>query len=1416
MAGSKYSEYLQISPNYESVVDIGADQRNANLWREYVVGDDMCTAVDRVCMSVRKETTDSAKSFWLHGSYGTGKSYAGIFLKHLFEEPASVVDAFMKNNPRLQEYRNRFMPIREHGDFLSIWKSGCSDVSNGPQLLMAIEVEIIKALKAKFGDKAELGGESLVDIIRNRLNDNSINWDAIRQDPTYNLYAKFATVDQIRAAVDAGRIDVIGKLAAIMRDKGWAMVDSVEQFRAWVKDVVKANGLSSSGIVFFWDEFTEYLRHGTAPDLDVVQKISEFTKDCPLYLFFIVHVDTNFLAAVGQDSYSKYVSDRFHEIEFKVSENSAHDLIANSIVPRPGMDATWKEKKAKVLKHLQPFYSDLVSIDDDNAKASTLMDRLCPIHPMTIKLLSRVAGNFAAASRTMFKFMKDSANTEIGFIGYINNNGPEDQTCWLTPDVLWDYFFLSDADYHDKESKVPTYIQHYYKKYDLLTADVNALRVFKCAMLLMSVMSTAGKAMYLNTRRSGDVVDYTTNCLKLCFTGVYSEEQIDSWLDIFSAEGTDILKLQPMRNGNARLELPFAGGGDEFNFRRSQNAKTHSRYQLFNKDGAFAKSVEASAWDKNDAVFHRVRIAACCAETNSLKARSAEVAADIRKAPYKFGIVIVAIQDAAQYQLMQSTLHQKAMDLENQDIADRMIYVLLKTPLEDTTINKWLDEITYEELSKESGSTGSAQEHGAKAAKEIEVWKNKAITSTVVIYCGDNVITGVHNLSEAASRIKKEIIFDKFKFAPETFIITETAYKPCAATSPTAGIVKKGNNSQTNNVIDALRRVGVLECDSIETLASADGSTGTRAVAKLAAVVHDELTSGTRVHLTDLWKTLQTDLGYYDSIACGVLLGFVFSFYVNGEFTWTDETQNPFVLNEAAMASMINTMVKGKIYGGFLSSGTQAWFQFKPYAQKLFALSPEQAANEGQTRISARDKITSTGVPYWAMKYLTDEEYGSVDNHNGACQIIDKLQAFVDQSIDADIAMGDSYNLFRQYPRVRGTLEKTFASKPKMAEAFRNYIFSVRPEIQKVSDSIGLQPIELNDQIHGAMQGAVYSWSEEKVSSQLDSILVNLTLLDTLNHIVGVNKKELAAVQKDIKNLLDHICVPVAALEVLNAEWFEAAKILLSFAKNGIRDKDQETIKAESAALAVFGGLAWTALTSGKLLVKDLLEARHVEFTEDDLNGIYSALCDADLDAESSVTQFDHALNDQLKKITYSKNREILKSTWTTISGTDSVKTWSNRYGVPLVWVVPDNMQSAVTTLISIQQGGSAMDSSVVSAINAFKSMDVSILTDKKQLDDIFFAKVGEEYRSIRDKAMTQIKLKCGSEVNNWAMKANEITAVLKSFYQAEMRKQKLDDTKQKYKTFDPKDTGKVENVKKRVLEFLEKHPEYCDDFADI
>ncbi len=203
MTNQRYSDYIEISPTFESVVDIDADTRNQNLWREYIVGEDMEKMMEKLCQSLNKEEPDSRRSFWIEGTYGTGKSYAAIVIKHLMEEKPEVVDAFLSKNSRLSAYRNRFMKCRAKGkgDYLVIWKTGCTGIRDGNAMLIEAEKAVREALAAKFGDKADYGEESLHDAVKKQINNPVLNWESILE--TTDLGDDYSSVEELREDIEA-------------------------------------------------------------------------------------------------------------------------------------------------------------------------------------------------------------------------------------------------------------------------------------------------------------------------------------------------------------------------------------------------------------------------------------------------------------------------------------------------------------------------------------------------------------------------------------------------------------------------------------------------------------------------------------------------------------------------------------------------------------------------------------------------------------------------------------------------------------------------------------------------------------------------------------------------------------------------------------------------------------------------------------------------------------------------------------------------------------------------------------------------------------------------------------------------------------------------------------------------------------
>ena len=188
---AKYNSYIELSPHYESVVSIETESNHPDMLQEYIVHEDMKGAIEKICDSLKFEDEDKRRSFWIHGAYGTGKSYAAIVLKHLFEDKVDSIRKFLSNQMLIQ-YRERFLSIREKGDFLVIWKSQATDIKSGIQLMMTMEDAIRDKLKEKYGDSAYYGKKSLVAAAKEAVNDSSINWDELFMNQSYAPYSSYS------------------------------------------------------------------------------------------------------------------------------------------------------------------------------------------------------------------------------------------------------------------------------------------------------------------------------------------------------------------------------------------------------------------------------------------------------------------------------------------------------------------------------------------------------------------------------------------------------------------------------------------------------------------------------------------------------------------------------------------------------------------------------------------------------------------------------------------------------------------------------------------------------------------------------------------------------------------------------------------------------------------------------------------------------------------------------------------------------------------------------------------------------------------------------------------------------------------------------------------------------------------------
>lgn len=1402
----KYSNYIELSPNYESVVDLDAEERNPNLWREYIVHDDMKKAIDAICQTLLWEDNDKRRSFWIHGAYGTGKSYAAIVLKHLFEDSIDNIDFFM-SRPSLVEYKKRFLKIREKGEFLVVWKSGATDIKSGTHLMMEMEVKIKEKLNEKFGDKAYYGANSLIAAAKDAVYDQSINWDYLFNDIQYGLSDQYSDFTEFQQAVINGDRDAIQLVKRICDDNKRTMfAGAVDRFEEWIKDIISGNGLQDTGIIFIWDEFTGFLRD--CGDDNVLQRLSEFCKsvdnngkskpNAPFFMFLIVHQDPTWVSELGNETYERILH-RYHELKFHITESAAYDLIGDSILPRPGMENQWREVKKDLINSIEKYKMEFDNLDQ-NIKINERLSKLCPIHPMTLAMLVTVAEHFGASQRTLFRFMKDRSESSegVGFINFIENNEPN-KWQWLTPDFLWDYFFMRKSDVRNFNTESLKVIQHFQNKSELIS-DEYAMHVFKAILLLIAVMSGSNISnLYSKQSSSRGKIGATKNTLYKCFCGQLEQSAIDDYLNSFKEIG--LISLGEQSNGDARLELPYTGNADTFDIRLEMTKNKNTRHSLFSEKGIFSKAIENNIWDTTRATIGRVYIAACSSESNSLNTRLSEIKKELQKFPYKIGILVVIISEPNEYISFQSKIKQYISDVDN----DRLVIAMLREPCADDLIDRWHKAITHKELCVEDGKSSDASKYETEANKIVSNWAGTAVESQILVYYKNTQLSSICGKSELIKQIEKRVLFSVFPAAPERLVTVNTAYKKCNDKTILAGLTKTINNTQINNIVNSLKEIGAWDIDDINGLINLNNN-NSEVISLLAKFFQEEFAEGAKISLDELWEKLQKQpFGYYNSMVVGCFIGLVMRSYINGSFNWFDSvnTLPPTPIN---LASLVNKMLDGKTINQNLSSGSAIWQKFKQYIQSLFRLSSQESVSEAEARKYIKQKIAWNGVPIWSLKYVRSDKFGGDEFKPIVIKLTDLLCSFIYETTEnQENVMTDVLALFNGRGQLRQSVANVISDNTTMMAAFKFFIFSNVKEIEKLSKSLELTDKDIFDALRIYLQDSISAWREEQVIEKLKELAEELNVISTINSEIGINEKKYHSVQIALNNIFENMKIPGTVIETLHVSWEPSLKLLRKISKTPWSDlTNKNTI---SSLLEGNAKIAWDNLSQPKLLLKSIINSRQINVTDDELEQIYLALKPQTY--ETPIVAFDIKLNELLDDVKYNRDSESIKKQWQNVSGTISITEWCNYTNIPIAWLFNEEDLAAIRTIKAIQDGKMVEKDALTKARRFLSGNSPAKLKDSDYITDRFFAYIGINYRSAftsnRETIINYLKTnsKLSSDVYSWEGKIPEIRSILDTY----LLKTYKEEAKKRINSMHENELRDI------VFRLLEKNPSLYIDF---
>lgn len=511
----KYNEIIGLSDAYSPYYDLRYEEDQS--WRKFIVTDGFYRLLKKTISALSKGNL----SLWLQGTYGTGKSHATGFLKHLLwldiDEVKSISSSFTDLSTK-----SELIAFREKNKVFPVVMYGAQNIGDEFDFKLQIELKVREAFeKAGIEFYTKTDFESYVYRIET---ERSNFWDVLIKEE-YELQELVKDKQDMITKLKNFDQDLIKVLKNILHKKSSPVmvIDIVD----WLKDVtdylIKNN--IATHMVIYWDEFTAMLKKNHSGIDSDIQRIVEASSQTNCFLYLISH-RTVMQSTMEEDR--KKLAGRFENANYEFSEITTYLILANAIQK---LNYTkWAELRDENSHYLNDTIKAIEELGDSGNKGD--LQNLFPIHPYTAHIATSIARVIGSTERSIFNFLN---NKENGFAFFIENYPGDDKKYFLTADYLFD-FFIDDFN-EQQDSFYNSVVQRFMNNKNALQKENESY------LSLMKVLLAINIANYISNQDEDNnpIVFPNKENMKLALTGTDLYQYIDSFLE-FLDENKIILK----------------------------------------------------------------------------------------------------------------------------------------------------------------------------------------------------------------------------------------------------------------------------------------------------------------------------------------------------------------------------------------------------------------------------------------------------------------------------------------------------------------------------------------------------------------------------------------------------------------------------------------------------------------------------------------------------------------------------------------------------------------------------------------------------------------------------------------------------------------------------------------------------------
>lgn len=517
---TKYDDIIKIRGG-KAAYDISEEKKGE--WRTFIPNEQFNNVLRTVIKSVRGNDIDNHKSFWINGTYGTGKSHAVAVISHLLGDDVEDIRNWVDdeyNNAKFAALRQAIYSLRESKRLLTVNVYGLGAMTHPGDLALVLQKAVTETLrKHEIEIAVPTDYENYIEQIRK----NPEIWNQLISAHTA-LSSVVADSEQLADSLKIGDIGIFHRVTDTLREAQLDIRlnnDNIKQWLTEVQDRLTELG-TYNGLLIVWDEFTDVMNDAIGlPVLKQLQVVAQkfMNGDSNSYLFLISHPS----AFNGIDSEQlKQTDGRYHRMKYNMESVSAFKIMSHKFkIIDPERHKQMREQFYTMNPQLLDIFT---ATSNDPQQTRKDLFNLFPLHPGTANLATHYATVVGSSSRSVFEFLgqNDSIREFLDSEEHFLNRDT------ITADYLWDYVLKVFQD------DVTNYgaVTERYNSYKLQVSNEGAayFAVFKGILLLNAFNNVSGE-------NNNGLVTPSEDNIHALFAGTRYDGEVDTVLQWFNEQG---------------------------------------------------------------------------------------------------------------------------------------------------------------------------------------------------------------------------------------------------------------------------------------------------------------------------------------------------------------------------------------------------------------------------------------------------------------------------------------------------------------------------------------------------------------------------------------------------------------------------------------------------------------------------------------------------------------------------------------------------------------------------------------------------------------------------------------------------------------------------------------------------------------